>query len=63
MGIQDRDYYREWWNEREGKSKKPKRLRLRMPSVQWHWSLQLIATLVLCTVVFAVLKGLSKLLT
>lgn len=71
MGMQDRDYYKEWWAKREGYVEKARfRLPARgmsgvnlpgkpLPSKRnsdWHWSLQLLLMFVICAAVFAFFK-------
>lgn len=66
MGMQDRDYYREWWAEKEGLKKKrnvvgvlqtPKKPKF----AEWHPVLILLMTSAICLVVFFVIKFIAKL--
>lgn len=55
MGIQDRDYWREWHKQREdppGYRRRPPEL----PGADWHWSLKALAWLLIAMVVFALLR-------
>ena len=64
MGIQDRDYYREWWNNRD----KPKRKFFRLPTrvsrgappplwgADWHWSLKLLVWLAIVVLILAAIR-------
>lgn len=64
MGMQDRDYYKEWWAKREGYTEKAK---FRLPargfsspkSPDWHWFLQLLLLVAICLCVFGFFKFLK----
>lgn len=63
MGIQDRDYYKDWLREKEGGFKqKPLNALVRQSKKmkQWHPVLIGLSTVFICVVVFGVLKIISK---
>jgi hypothetical protein len=55
MGIQDRDYWREWHRERED-SNGFRRRPPEPPGAQWHWSLKVLVWLLIAGTLFAVFK-------
>lgn len=63
MGIQDRDYYREWWAKRNSfKEKAAFRLPER-PSgppplfgANWHWTLKLLGWLCIAVLILAAVR-------
>ena len=62
MGMQDRDYYREWWAKKDLLEEKSS---FRVPVVQkqksreWHPVLLVLLTSVICLFVFLALKFMS----
>ena len=71
MGIQDRDYYREYWKEQRAAEERsqsvfkrwlqPRRQQPgRMPSdligANWHWSLKLLVWLCIAVLVLAAVR-------
>ena len=65
MGMQDRDYYREWWNNREGPPKKRRRIFFRrrtrgfgppLIGENWHWSLKLLVWLCIAVLLLAAIR-------
>jgi len=61
MGLQDRDYYREWWAKKEGYVEKtPFRMNLGQAFKKrvrtWHPVLTFLLTFLLCAGVFLLLK-------
>ena len=63
MGMQDRDYYREWWRNKTGNVKRP-RFRFSMGRTlkpkPWHPALLFLLTVFICIAVYAVLWSISK---
>lgn len=60
MGIQDRDYYREWWNKRNGSEEKAvaqgATVHKEPPELwgaNWHWSLKLLVWLAIVVLMLA----------
>lgn len=63
MGMQDRDYYKDWLREKErGFKQKPLNAlaRQQQKMKQWHPVLIGLATVFICVLVFGVLKIISK---
>lgn len=59
MGIQDRDYWREWHREREESDG----FRLRPPEppgADWHWSLKALVWMLIAGTLFAVFKRIEQ---
>lgn len=63
MGIQDRDYYREWWAKRNGFKEKaafrlPERSNGPPPlwGADWHWTLKLLVWLCIAVLVLAAVR-------
>lgn len=71
MGIQDRDYYREYWKDQRAAEERrrsvfkrwlqPRRQQLdRMPpeliGANWHWSLKLLVWLCIAVLVLAAVR-------
>lgn len=64
MGMQDRDYYREWWAEKEG-YKKPSKLqkvvvKLKPNKAKIHPLLTCLFTAVLCFGVFVLVDLIAR---
>lgn len=73
MGIQDRDYYKEWWRKREGYVE---RAAFRLPAnhkplksrvwafltfgSHWHWSLKVVAAMVYLGIGFGIRRWLAS---
>jgi len=79
MGVQDRDWYREWWAKKEGHVERsrmrinlgkppappvpslPRLARRIVPASDWHWSLTVLATVVICLLVWGVVRAVAGL--
>ena len=62
MGIENRDWYRDWWRKKTGYVE---RASFRVPSrvskrQAWHWSLLLVLWTVLVLVFFTVFRLVSR---